>query len=485
MENQLPKCRLSPEAAVAALKREGWLKSAGGTPAAHAGTLTTDSRQVAKGDLFLAYQGVLLDGHAHLGKAIEQHAGLLIVEDQAKIPAGTKTAWAEVKSGRGAWAFLAAEAFGNPQRELTCLGVTGTNGKTSTVWMIGELLRAAGVRCLTIGTLGAYFGDHHVPTRHTTPDPDVLYALLADAVKRGVSTMAMEVSSHAIAQEKVLPIRYSAAAFTSFSRDHLDFHPTMEHYFETKMRLFEELLTPDATKIFCDAIEPKPDLSDFEVYGRNIRIKSTGFTGTELEIATKIGVFSGRIPYFARHAIENFVAALLTSKVVTKSLVDASLWKNLRPVPGRLEQVVGKKSGPQVVVDYAHTPDALEKTLQVLRPFTKGQLAVVFGCGGDRDKGKRPEMAKIAEALADRVYVTSDNPRTEKPEAILDDIVRGLDRPDQAKVEVDRAKAIARAIREARSDDMVLIAGKGHETYQIIGKETLPFDDREVARSCL
>ena len=488
---------------MAALQREGLVHSTAGTPPTRPGTLSPDSRRLQAGDLFLAYQGVTADGHAQLAIAATLGAAFFVVEDPKKVPAGVTTPWVAVKSGRAAWSVLAAEAFGNPQKKLTCLGVTGTNGKTSTVWMTGELLRAAGIPCLTIGTLGAYFGTDHVPTRHTTPDPDVLYALLAEAVNRGINVMAMEVSSHAIAQQKVHPIRYTSAAFTSFSRDHLDFHPTMDHYFATKMRLFDELATPVTRRIFCDSLSRDLDLSRFGdsavVYGPKasemaarwraadyleMRIKQSGFLGTRLEFSTTAGDFAGDVPYFARHALENFVAALLTTKVVTRGFVHADLWKTLRPVPGRLEQVVGKK-GPQVVVDYAHTPDALEKTLEVLRPFCKGKLAVVFGCGGDRDKGKRPEMGKISERLADRLYVTSDNPRTETPEAILQDIVRGLDRPAEAVVEVDRARAIRLAISQANADDMVLVAGKGHETYQVIGKETLPFDDREVARQCL
>lgn len=503
MDPQLPRCRISPDVAVQTLRREGLLKASQGTPATPVGTLSTDSRQIGKGDLFLAYQGVAADGHAHLAKAIAQGAGLLVVEDKAKVPPGTSCAWAEVTSGRLAWSFLAAEAFGNPQRDLQCLGVTGTNGKTSTVWMTGELLRAAGVRCLTLGTLGADFGDHHVPTRHTTPDPDVLYALLADAVKRGVTTLAMEVSSHAIAQEKVQPIRYSSAAFTSFSRDHLDFHPSMAHYFATKWRLFTELTEKSASRIVCDGLEEKFNLAPFgnttTVYGEGaeakatawsahdylkLRVTRTGFVGSRLEFSTKTEKFAGDVPYFARHALENFAAALLTAKAVTGQFIEPRHWQNLRPVPGRLEQVLGG-GGPQVVVDYAHTPDALEKTLTVLRPLCRGQLRVVFGCGGDRDKGKRPEMGKVAERLADHVVVTSDNPRTEDPQAILQDIARGLDRPALVTFEVDRAKAIKAAIADAKADDMVLIAGKGHETYQIIGKEKLPFDDREVARKCL
>jgi UDP-N-acetylmuramoyl-L-alanyl-D-glutamate--2,6-diaminopimelate ligase len=364
--------------------------------------------------------------------------------------------------------------------------------------MTMHLAAAMGVPTVGIGTLGAYFGAEHVTTGHTTPDPDVLYALLAMARDRGFRAVAMEVSSHAIAMEKVAPLRFAAAAFTSFTRDHLDFHPTMEHYLETKMRLFGELARPGMKSAFAASVAAQLDPAlvpgQATIYGDGAAAMAKkleraalafergaeSFAGTELQLASQ----RGHVPYFATHALENFSAAWLLVSALAGHEAPASLWARLPPVPGRLEQIA-VAGAPAVVVDYAHTPDAVAKTLQVLRPMCRGRLAIVFGCGGDRDPGKRPQMGQLAERYADVVYVTSDNPRTESPETIAEDILRGLTAPARAVVDVNRASAIERAIWEAAPEDLVLVAGKGHETYQIIGRQVLPFDDREIARRVL
>lgn len=476
--------------------------------------LRTDSRAVQPGDIFLAYRGVSSDGHRHIAAAVAKGAALLIVEEPQLIPDSIRTPWIQCRSGRAAWSILAAHAFGNPQESMTMLGITGTNGKTSTAWMVGQLLQAVCHPCIVIGTLGAYINGEHVPTGHTTPDPDLLYGLLSTAKARGITTCVMEVSSHAIVQEKLLPIRYSGCAFTSFSRDHLDFHNTMAEYLAAKLRLFTELSAPNARfAIHSSVLEQLDERVRFSVaaqqeafsYGIRspnadavatlgpsaqhfgVQIVNTGFDGSQLKLQLgplESKQFSGRVPYFADHAINNFAAALLLTAKVCGDFVKPSLWANLAAVPGRLERVSGPKS-PGVIVDYAHTPDALEKTLQVLRPFCKGRLMVVFGCGGDRDQGKRPVMGKIAEQLSDRLYITSDNPRSERPESILNDIASGLTDATSAVLEIDRAKAIKQAIADARSDDIVLVAGKGHETYQILHDRTIAFDDRMVAKAAL
>jgi UDP-N-acetylmuramoyl-L-alanyl-D-glutamate--2,6-diaminopimelate ligase len=476
-------------------------------PEGERGIVRTDSRKIQPGDVFIAYSGVASDGHAHLGAAVAKGAALLIVEDPAQVPVDCPVPWIACRSGRAAWTYLAAHAHRIDATSLAMLGVTGTNGKTSTVWMTGELLRAAGIPCVTIGTLGAYVAGEHIETGHTTPDPDVLYGILALARQRSVKIGAMEVSSHAIVQEKVLPLRYQACAFTSFTRDHLDFHKTMDAYFEAKSELFSRLSAPGAHHILWQGLAdelPLPSLVAAEggetfVYGtapsvvakalaaRGVQIKvhAMSFRGTKLTLTVDGRIFSGEVPYFAAHALENFAAAWLMASKGAGRLLESKLWGRMRPVPGRLEQVTAGKGKTAVVVDYAHTPDALEKTLAVLRPLCRGRLAVVFGCGGDRDRGKRPIMGRIAEAMADRVYLTSDNPRTEPPLAILDEIRAGLVRPDAATLEADRAKAIAQAIDESDPVDLVLIAGKGHETYQILNDRTIAFDDREVARAAL
>lgn len=430
--------------------------------------------------------------------AIEAKVGLLVVERAEAIPSGCSIPHVVVRSGRAAWAFLAAHAFGEPQDEMTALAVTGTNGKTSTVWMVGELLRGAGLPCLTIGTLGADFGSGPEATGHTTPDPDLLYGLLREALKRGIKHVAMEASSHAVVQEKLLPMRFSATAFTSFSRDHLDFHGTLADYFAAKERIFTQLCKADARRVLWEGLPQAKDIArhggDVWYYGQGatrfgakyLAIKQAieSFEGTELSYEASDGSGTLRIPYFGKHAVENFCAAYLLATTQVAKLPPSAL-AGLRHVPGRLQRVSTRPDEPQVIVDYAHTPDALEKTLEVLRPLCKGRLVVVFGCGGDRDRGKRPLMGQAAERLADAVYVSSDNPRSEDPAAIIAEIIGGLSAPAAARAIPDRRAAIGQAIGDAQPDDTVLIAGKGHETYQIVGKTTLPFDDRDVARAAL
>lgn len=518
MARTLASCRLALVDVLPTLRAAGLLLAEGNqdqlvqSPTT-SGVLRTDSRKVTAGDVFLAYRGVASDGHDHLEKAIGLGAGFLVVEDAARVPKNATVPWAAVQSGRGAWAHLAAAAFGHPERRLTILGVTGTNGKSSTAWITGQLLAAMGIPSLVVGTLGAHLGKELIPTSHTTPDPDVLYALFALALDQGVRIVAMEVSSHAIHQEKVGPIRFDGCAFTSFSRDHLDLHGTMEEYWATKWRLFTDLAKPDARLIVNDGLVPTPRLGSLSgetvVYGleanakqkawgaRNamtLRIEQSSFRGSKVAIAYGDRLLQGDIPYFAKHAVENFAASLLLAEKAAGSVTPPSLWPTLAPVRGRLEQVLTPSGGPfgpkapGVLIDYAHTPDALEKTLTVVRPMTNGKLSVVFGCGGDRDRGKRPMMGAIAAALADRVYVTSDNPRSEDPDAIIRQISDGVDQSVRAQklvIEGDRAKAIARAIEDAKAGDLVVIAGKGHETYQILKDRTIDFDDREVAAKCL
>ena len=467
--------------------------------------LRTDSRSVANGDIFLAIKGQKSDGHEHLAEAISKGAGLLILEEHPKntLLHTEAVPWIQVNDTRIAWAYLAAAAFGNPEERLVLLAATGTNGKTSTVWMTGELLRAAGLKTVTIGTLGAFFGDIKLPTNHTTPDPDVLYGMLALAVDSGFKAVALEASSHALAQGKLAPIQFSGAVFTSFSRDHLDFHPTLDAYWDTKWKLFTQHVKPDAVLGFAGSLPRNLELKTLPgtkvIYGlkavskraetaknKELLVESGGssFKGTHLTLSYGRHATTGEVPYFSTHAIENFAAAVLLASAATRRWLDKNCWANLAPVPGRLEQVL-ESNAPGVIVDYAHTPDALEKTLKVLRPLCSAQLIVIFGCGGERDRGKRPLMGGIAAQLADKVIITSDNPRGENPLAILNEIAGGCLQRDKVTLEVDRGKAIAEAIRGAKTDDLILIAGKGHETSQIFADRTVPFDDRLVAKAAL
>ena len=492
-------CKLNLASIPAALIRAHLLQIASPTSISEIfGNIVVDSRKIQPGDCFIALRGTSSDAHQFVPEAIRKRAGLLIVENRSSIPTGSSTPYLVVTSSRAAWAYLAAESYHNPQNFLKILAVTGTNGKTSTAWMLGEILRLAGHKCLTLGTLGADFGDHLLSTNHTTPDPDVLFRYLKDAVDRKVSFVAMEASSHAVVQEKLSPLRFSGAAFTSFSRDHLDFHSTLDEYFAAKERIFTELCAPDARQVIYEGLDR---VEKFVASGKNIWFYgrranrfgknylaieqiSQDHRGTALtcrEPGDKKHVF--RIPYFGQHAIENFCAAyLLATSQIALSISD---FGTLRHVPGRLQLVSREPTEPNVIVDYAHTPDALEKTMLVLKALCRGQLIVVFGCGGDRDRGKRPIMGHLAGKLADKVYVTSDNPRSENPSSIISEIIMGIANEKKVSVFIDRKEAIFSAITEANPVDTVLIAGKGHENYQIIGSFRLAFDDREIATHAL
>ncbi|MGE0174845.1 MAG: UDP-N-acetylmuramoyl-L-alanyl-D-glutamate--2,6-diaminopimelate ligase [Oligoflexales bacterium] len=458
-------------------------------------TVQSNSKQTEKGCIFVAYKGVSFDSHTVLADVVALGAGFIVLDDEKYIPTLGGASYALVTDSREALSFLAALINDEPQDGMVLVGVTGTNGKSSTVWFVRELFSVMGIPILTIGTLGAFMGEERLSTEHTTPDPTELFSLLRKAKERGIRHVCMEVSSHSIAQKRIGPLQFSAVAFTSFSRDHLDYHASMEEYFAAKWELFSgKYLKPDALRLVNDKIGIMPGAKHVVHlrygFGKEnevaIRMQSATSRGSELSVSYKDATESGLVPLLAGYAAENFSAALvLASHVSGRPLVPASKWMQIRDVPGRLERVRGPNGSPDVFVDYAHTPDSLEQSLKVLRPITPGTLWVVFGCGGDRDAGKRPLMGKVAIANADRVVVTSDNPRTEDPNKIIQDIVSSLDATDGYSVVVDREKAIGEALARAQAGDCVLIAGKGHEDYQIIGKDKKPFDDRKVAADSL
>ncbi len=467
-------------------------------------TLTTDSRLSDPGHIFLAYVGATRDGPIFIPAAISKKVGALIFESESASDLVKGVPWIRVKNGRAAWSWLAAAAFGNPQERLRFVGVTGTDGKTSTTWYCRQLLQQQGIACATIGTLGIWVGERFIPSAHTTPDPPSLFAALADAVKENIGVVVMECSSHAILQRKLDPIKFSAAAFTSFSRDHLDLHGTMDAYYATKWRLFTNMCRPDARVLFSSSLARAPKVSELKTsdiwcYGVKARPRAAEWKIDQLlqvdidHIDTRQSHFSfagsgakksGAAALPADYAVENLAAATLLAEKISGLAPPASTWAKISPPPGRM-QIVPHARGPAVFVDYAHTPGAMENTLNEARKLCRNKLSVVFGCGGDRDRGKRPEMARVAAALADRIIITSDNPRHEDPKAIVADIVAGLSNPRQARVETDRAAAIRMAIKEASAEDVIVVAGKGHENYQIFGNETLHFDDLEEAKKSL
>lgn len=480
-------------------------KSIGGTVCNGAGALSVSShlsassKGVSPGGLFVAIRGNAADGHSFLADAFAKGCSVAVVEDAGALAGKPGIV---VRNSRLALSQLAALLHEDPSSRMKVVGITGTNGKTTTNWILYHLLNRIGGGALRIGTLGTeYLGRGAQEGSLTSPDPISLHAVMREAELAGAQSCVMEASSHALDQARVEDVKFDVGVFTNLTRDHLDYHKTFEHYFAAKSHLFELLETGSKTTkaAVINIDDPygvqlwertkEMGLADWS-FGRDGRARFSIREVSEVPTAMIITVYDrdARIerqiaaPFIGPHNAENVVAACASAVALgyeVETVIEAL--GNTPQVPGRLERV-GEK-GPRVFVDYAHTPDALERVLKAVRVSTEGDLWCVFGCGGDRDKGKRPEMGRIAAAASDRVVVTSDNPRTEEPQAILNDILASGISP--ALVDVDRARAIERAITEAAVKDTVVIAGKGHEDYQIIGTTKIHFSDQEVARKAL
>jgi UDP-N-acetylmuramoyl-L-alanyl-D-glutamate--2,6-diaminopimelate ligase len=471
----------------AALADRGLLVSASNDLPDQAAGISDDSRKVSRGDLFIAVRGWNSDGHDFLDGAREKGAIAAIVED----PSRTTLPSLVVREGRRAAALASATAYGDPARSLRILGVTGTNGKTTTTSIMRHLFDDGDGSSASIGTLGVLVGSEGevLPggSGLTTPGPVELQRVLRALADRGVRTIAMEVSSHSLDQRRIDGLAFDVVVFTNLTRDHLDYHGTMEKYFEAKARLLD-YLKPDGTAVLnADAPEWRSleTSSQTLTFGAeesaDIQAEDVRFTseGSEWRLVTPRGSADVVLPLIGDINIENALAAAAAAFAVGQE--PAVIARRLATVPqvaGRLE-IISRR--PTVLRDYAHTPDALERTLKTARAFTRGKLIVVFGCGGDRDKGKRPLMGEIAERDADCAIVTSDNPRTEDPDAIIDDIEAGMRSSKHERV-TDRLSAIQRAIDLAEEGDIVLLAGKGHETYQIRGTTSYPFDEKEIVK---
>jgi UDP-N-acetylmuramyl-tripeptide synthetase len=448
-----------------------------------------DSRAVRPDDVFVAIPGARVDGRRFV-------PGLdcAAVITQGPVEARPGVTIITVPDTRVALAQAAAALHGQPGAHVPVIGLTGTNGKTTTAWMLESISAAAGLEAGIIGTTGHRIAGRPVPAAHTTPEAPVLQALLADARDAGCGLVAMEVSSIGLDLRRADAIPFRIAAFTSFSQDHLDHHGTMAAYLQAKLRLFTELLAPDGVAVMHDSL-PAEALG-VELGGRR-RLLVGRAEAADLRLVEAVHGLDGafarfiwggeehrlRMPLVGAHNLDNALTALGCALALGLPLEAAltGLWR-LPPVPGRLE-AVPNSGGFHVFVDYAHTPDALARVLATLRPLTPGRLSVVFGCGGDRDRTKRPLMGAVAEQGADRVVLTSDNPRSEDPDAILQQIQAGMHGP--ALVEPDREQAMRRALGAARPGDVVLIAGKGHEATQTIGTASRPFHDPTVAARIL
>ncbi|MGE0762615.1 MAG: UDP-N-acetylmuramoyl-L-alanyl-D-glutamate--2,6-diaminopimelate ligase [Bdellovibrionales bacterium] len=469
--------------------------------------LTNDSRQVQEGWVYVAIRGNQFDGHKFIPQVCASGAAALIVEDDRLIPKDYQGAVVVVESTRAALDQLAARYFGQPAEKLFCVGVTGTNGKTSTTYMVEAILNRFGWPTGVLGTINHHFGEHVWDAQLTTPDPLVLQKRLAEFRALGAGAVAFEVSSHALTQNRVDQLPFDVAVFTNLTRDHLDYHHTMEEYFAAKERLFHEVLATSSkprTWAVVNADDPWSarlkiaDQAKLWTYGQKaadfrFTLGRQDFTGSEFNLKTPRGEQTIHLPLPGLHNVYNATAAIAVGLAAGASLETcAQAIAEFNGVPGRLERVPDP-GGLNIFVDYAHTDDALKVVLNALNEVRRlaglqNRIITVFGCGGDRDKGKRPLMAQAAVAGSDLVFVTSDNPRTEKPEAIIADCVAGLAPAlisNTVFTEVDRGAAIGRALQSAQTGDVILIAGKGHEDYQIVGTEKRPFSDGEVVREWL
>jgi UDP-N-acetylmuramoyl-L-alanyl-D-glutamate--2,6-diaminopimelate ligase len=452
--------------------------------------LTTDSRAVREGSLFCAVRGTAGDGHRFLADAAHAGAWAALVEEREPTLA-FELEQLRVTSGREAASWAAAEFFGDPWNDLTLIGITGTNGKTTSAAILRHLLSSRKPSA-SIGTLGAVASDGRViPGTEglTTPGPIDICRWLRRLSDGGVRAVAMEVSSHALDQDRARAARFDAALFTNLTRDHLDYHGTFGAYRAAKLKLIGLLKEDGAAVLNADDISwvDADTGSAREVrFGitspADVRAEDVSFGGGRMEwtLRTPTGSAHVELPLLGLFNVSNALgaAAVLWSLGWDEASIAEGL-ASLPQVPGRLERVPTPTGAPTVLIDFAHTPDALERALGAVRPLVSGELVAVFGAGGDRDRGKRPEMGRVAAALADRSVVTSDNPRTEDPESILDDIERGMGRAPRRRI-LDRREAIRFAVESASADDLVLLAGKGHETYQIWGTEKHPFDERDV-----
>ena len=484
---------------------EGTGASLGHAPDAEVSLVTADSRKVKPGALFVAVPGTRADGAAFAPAAARSGAVAVLSERAVECPPASLLL---VPSARRALALAAANLHGRPGDRLALCGVTGTKGKTTVTYLVEACAAAAGVPCGVIGTVNVRLPGRTLPASHTTPDAAELQEILAAMVEAGARVGVLEVSSHALDQERVAGLSFRAAAFTNLGRDHLDYHPDVASYFAAKRRLFTERLAPDGIAVVNAADAHGARLAallreagrtvwSLGVPGADIAARdvSSGLSGIRAVLGTPRGDVKVASPLVGAHNLENLMTAagLALALGLPPAAVSAGL-STSRGAPGRLERIDGR--GVSAFVDYAHTPDSLSAACTAIRALSPRRLLVVFGCGGDRDRGKRPLMGRAAGLAADLLVITSDNPRTEEPGAIVAAIVpgvleAGLPRLSREQalsgergflVDEDRRAAIALALAAARPGDAVLVAGKGHEDHQIVGTERRPFDDREEAR---
>ncbi|WP_283703172.1 UDP-N-acetylmuramoyl-L-alanyl-D-glutamate--2,6-diaminopimelate ligase [Clostridium perfringens] len=453
-----------------------------------------DNRKIEQGDAFVCVKGFKVDGHSFIGDAIKKGAKTLIVQEDVSVQEDITII--KVRDTRKALAIMSSNYFGNPKDKLKIIGITGTNGKTTSAFIIKSILEKAGFMTGLIGTIANYIGNKKVDAVRTTPESYELHELFKNMVDAGVEYCVMEVSSHSLELDRVYGIQFEEGIFTNLTRDHLDFHKTFENYYNAKFKLFERsnhsIINLDdpyganivkdieergvKTKVSTFSIEKESDFKAFEIKSHS--------NGSEFKVNLEsIEEFSINIP--GEYNIYNSLGCIICAYNLNIPIDKIKEGLSDVVIPGRCELVAKEKNLPySIIIDYAHTPDGLENILSTVKAFTKNRMISVFGCGGDRDKVKRPQMGKIGCELSDIAIITSDNPRSEEPMDIINDIVKPLNY-DNFVIEVNRKEAIRKAMNMALEGDVIVIAGKGHETYQILKDETIHFDEREVVYDIL
>ena len=453
-----------------------------------------DNRKIEQGDAFVCVKGFKVDGHSFIGDAIKKGAKTLIVQEDVSVQEDITII--KVRDTRKALAIMSSNYFGNPKDKLKIIGITGTNGKTTSAFIIKSILEKAGFMTGLIGTIANYIGNKKVDAVRTTPESYELHELFKNMVDAGVEYCVMEVSSHSLELDRVYGIQFEEGIFTNLTRDHLDFHKTFENYYNAKFKLFERsnhsIINLDdpyganivkdieergvKTKVSTFSIEKESDFKAFEIKSHS--------NGSEFKVNLEsIEEFSINIP--GEYNIYNSLGCIICAYNLNIPMDKIKEGLSDVVIPGRCELVAKEKNLPySIIIDYAHTPDGLENILSTVKAFTRNRMISVFGCGGDRDKVKRPQMGKIGCELSDIAIITSDNPRSEEPMDIINDIVKPLNY-DNFVIEVNRKEAIRKAMNMALEGDVIVIAGKGHETYQILKDETIHFDEREVVYDIL
>lgn len=453
-----------------------------------------DNRKIEQGDIFVCIKGFKVDGHSFIGDAVKRGAKVIIVQEDVSVSEDITII--KVKDTRKALALMSSNYFGNPKDKLKIIGITGTNGKTTSAFMIKSILEKAGCKTGLIGTIANYIGNKKVDAVRTTPESYELHELFKNMVEAGVEYCVMEVSSHSLDLDRVYGVQFVEGIFTNLTRDHLDFHKTFENYYNAKFKLFERsnhsIINLDdpyganivddiekrgvKTKVSTFSVEKDSDFKAFEIKSHS--------NGSEFKVKLgKIEEFSINIP--GEYNIYNSLGCIICAYNLNIPMEKIEEGLSDIVIPGRCELVAKEKNLPySIIIDYAHTPDGLENILSTVKAFTKNRMISVFGCGGDRDKVKRPQMGEIGCKLSDVAIITSDNPRSEEPMDIINDIVKPL-KYDNFEIEVNRKEAIRKAMNMALEGDVIVIAGKGHETYQILKDETIHFDEREVVYDIL